>query len=123
MARRATEAIARMRDALNAFVIRGMASNIAFQSALMRIRASPPGNFNDRPSSPRSIPRASMPPTSCTTTRLFLVADRRGDCTASTWDRAMPSISGQMPGHEIHIGSSSTGRGHGATSSRTRHHA
>ncbi len=30
------QAIARMRDALNAFVIRGVASNIAFQSALMQ---------------------------------------------------------------------------------------
>jgi len=40
------QAIARMRDALNAFVIRGVASNIAFQSALMKNARFVAGNFN-----------------------------------------------------------------------------
>ncbi len=40
------QAIARMRDALNAFVIRGVASNIAFQSALMKNPRFVSGNFN-----------------------------------------------------------------------------
>jgi propionyl-CoA carboxylase alpha chain len=40
------QAIARMRDALNAFVIRGVASNIAFQSALMKNPRFVGGNFN-----------------------------------------------------------------------------
>jgi propionyl-CoA carboxylase alpha chain len=40
------EAIARMREALNQFVIRGVASNIAFQSALMKNPRFVNGNFN-----------------------------------------------------------------------------
>jgi propionyl-CoA carboxylase alpha chain len=40
------QAIAKMRDALNAFVIRGVASNIAFQSALMKHPRFVSGNFN-----------------------------------------------------------------------------
>jgi len=39
-------AIARMRDALDAFVIRGVASNIAFQAALMRHPRFVSGDFN-----------------------------------------------------------------------------
>jgi len=39
-------AIARMRDALNAFVIRGVASNIAFQAALMQNPRFVSGDFN-----------------------------------------------------------------------------
>ena len=40
------QAIARMRAALNAFVIRGVASNIAFQAALMQHPRFVSGNFN-----------------------------------------------------------------------------
>ena len=40
------DAIARMREALNQFVIRGVSSNIAFQSALMRNPRFVNGNFN-----------------------------------------------------------------------------
>ena len=40
------QAIARMRSALNAFVIRGVASNIAFQSALMKNPRFVSGQFN-----------------------------------------------------------------------------
>jgi len=40
------QAIARMRDALNAFVIRGVASNIAFQAALMQHPRFVSGDFN-----------------------------------------------------------------------------
>jgi propionyl-CoA carboxylase alpha chain len=40
------EAIARMRDALNAFVIRGVASNIAFQAALAQHPRFVAGDFN-----------------------------------------------------------------------------
>jgi propionyl-CoA carboxylase alpha chain len=39
-------AIARMRDALNEFLIRGVASNIAFQAALMQNPRFVSGNFN-----------------------------------------------------------------------------
>jgi propionyl-CoA carboxylase alpha chain len=40
------QAIAKMRDALNAFVIRGVSSNIAFQSALMQHPRFQSGKFN-----------------------------------------------------------------------------
>jgi acetyl/propionyl-CoA carboxylase alpha subunit len=40
------QAIARMRDALNEFVIRGVASNISFQAALMQHPRFTSGNFN-----------------------------------------------------------------------------
>ena len=40
------QAIARMNDALNAFAIRGIASNIAFQAAVMRHPRFVAGNFN-----------------------------------------------------------------------------
>ena len=40
------QAIARMRDALNAFVIRGISSNIAFQAALMQHPRFVAGNFH-----------------------------------------------------------------------------
>ena len=40
------QAIARMRDALNAFVIRGISSNIPFQAALMQHPRFQAGNFN-----------------------------------------------------------------------------
>jgi propionyl-CoA carboxylase alpha chain len=40
------QAIARMRDALNAFVIRGISSNIPFQAALMQHPRFHSGNFN-----------------------------------------------------------------------------
>ena len=40
------QAIARMRDALNAFVIRGISSNIPFQAALMQHPRFQSGNFN-----------------------------------------------------------------------------
>ncbi|MBK6632407.1 MAG: acetyl-CoA carboxylase biotin carboxylase subunit [Betaproteobacteria bacterium] len=41
-----SQAIAKMRDALNAFVIRGVSSNIAFQSALMQHPRFQSGKFN-----------------------------------------------------------------------------
>jgi propionyl-CoA carboxylase alpha chain len=41
-----TQAIARMREALNAFVIRGISSNIAFQSALLAHPKFGAGDFN-----------------------------------------------------------------------------
>ena len=40
------EAITKMREALNQFVIRGVASNVAFQSALLRNPRFVSGNFN-----------------------------------------------------------------------------
>ncbi len=41
-----TQAIARMREALNAFVIRGISSNVAFQSALLTHPRFASGHFN-----------------------------------------------------------------------------
>jgi propionyl-CoA carboxylase alpha chain len=57
------EAIAKMREALNAFVIRGISSNIPFQSALLAHPKFISGDFN----TPSSIRRASRRKPWCTT--------------------------------------------------------
>ena len=54
------QAIARMREALNAFVIRGVASNIAFQAALLQHPRFAVGQLQhglDRRGIPEGIPR------------------------------------------------------------------
>ena len=92
------QAIARMRDALNAFVIRGVASNIAFQSALMKNPRFISGNFNtgligeEYPKGFNAVDVVHDDPAMLITVaaamhRQYLA--RNG------------SISGQMPGHEF----------------------
>ncbi|MCX8018423.1 MAG: acetyl/propionyl-CoA carboxylase subunit alpha, partial [Rhodocyclaceae bacterium] len=95
-------AIGRMRDALNAFVIRGVASNIAFQAALMQHPRFVSGNFNTgliAESYPKGFD-ASMAPHD---DPAMLVA------VAAAIHRQYQSrnalISGQMPGHEYRPGS------------------
>ena len=95
------QAIARMRDALNRFVIRGVASNIAFQSALMKNQRFVNGNFNT------GLIAEEYP-------KGFNAADVVHDDPAMliTVAAAMhrqylgrnASISGQMPGHEYEPG-------------------
>ena len=95
------QAIARMRDALNRFVIRGVASNIAFQSALMKNPRFVSGNFNT------GLIAEEYP-------KGFNAADVVHDDPAMliTVAAAMhrqylgrnASISGQMPGHEYEPG-------------------
>jgi propionyl-CoA carboxylase alpha chain len=95
------QAIARMRDALNAFVIRGVSSNIAFQSALMKNPRFVAGNF-DTGLIGEEYPKG------------FNAADVVHDapamlvCVAAAVHRQYlmrnASISGQMPGHEYRPG-------------------
>ncbi len=95
------QAIARMRDALNAFVIRGVASNIAFQSALMKHPRFVSGDFNT------GLIGEEYP-------KGFNAADVVHDdpamlvCVAAAVHRQYlarnGSITGQMPGHEYKPG-------------------
>jgi propionyl-CoA carboxylase alpha chain len=96
------QAIARMRDALNAFVIRGVASNISFQAALMQHPRFVSGDF-DTGLIAQEYPKgfdASMVPHD---DPAMLVA------VAAAMHRQYQSrnaqISGQMPGHEYKPGS------------------
>jgi propionyl-CoA carboxylase alpha chain len=96
------QAIARMRDALNAFVIRGVASNIAFQSALMKNPRFVSGNFNtsligeEYPKGFNAVDVVHDDPA-------MLIA------VAAAMHRQYlarnGTITGQMPGHEYKAGS------------------
>ena len=94
-------AIARMRDALNAFVIRGISSNIPFQAALMQHPVFHSGIF-DTGFIPRHYPNgfdASMVPHD---DPALLVSVAAYVYRAFT-DRSA-SISGQLQGHERIVG-------------------
>ncbi|HEX8988421.1 MAG TPA: acetyl/propionyl/methylcrotonyl-CoA carboxylase subunit alpha [Rhodocyclaceae bacterium] len=95
------QAIARMRDALNGFVIRGVSSNIAFQAALMKNERFVSGNFNT------GLIGEEYP-------KGFNAADVVHDapemlvCVAAAIHRQYLTrnamIDGQMPGHEYKPG-------------------
>ncbi len=95
------EAIAKMRAALNAFVIRGVASNIAFQSALLAHPKFAAGQFNT------GFIAEQFPSG-------FVAQDRRHDdpgflvALAAAINRKYlgraAGISGQLPGHGVRIG-------------------
>ncbi|CAB1370452.1 acetyl-CoA carboxylase biotin carboxylase subunit [Denitratisoma oestradiolicum] len=95
------QAIARMREGLNAFVIRGVASNIAFQAALMKNPRFVNGNFNT------GLIGEEYP-------KGFNAADVVHDdpamlvCVAAAMHRQYlqrnTEISGQMPGHAFKPG-------------------
>jgi propionyl-CoA carboxylase alpha chain len=94
------DAIARMREALNAFVIRGVSTNIAFQAALLNHPQFVSGQFNTGfiaqhyPSGFRGAEHGE---------------DNTGIlvCAAATIHRRMREravrISGQLPGHEVRV--------------------
>jgi propionyl-CoA carboxylase alpha chain len=95
-------AIAKMRDALNAFVIRGVAANISFQAALMQHPRFLSGDFNTgliAESYPKGFDASMVPHDD----PAMLVA------VAAAMHRQYQSrnaqISGQMPGHEYKPGS------------------
>lgn len=95
------QAIARMRVALNAFVIRGISSNIPFQSALMQHPRFQSGNFNTgfiAEEYPQGF-HASMVPHDDPALLISVAAfvHRR------YIDRAA-SVSGQLAGHERKVG-------------------
>jgi propionyl-CoA carboxylase alpha chain len=91
------QAIARMRDALNQFVIRGVSSNIAFQAALMQNPRFLSGDFNTGligEQYPKGFNSADAPHDD----PIMLVA-----VAAALHRRYLErnaTISGQMPGHE-----------------------
>jgi propionyl-CoA carboxylase alpha chain len=96
-----TEAIARMREALNGFVIRGVASNIPFQAALLAHPQFVAGDFNtgfiaehySRGFRAQDVPHGDPD---------FLIA-----LAAATYRRyreRAARITGQLPGYEMKIG-------------------
>jgi len=96
------DAIARMREALNGFVIRGVSSNIPFQAALLAHPDFVAGNFNTgfiaqhytHGFRAEDVPHDDP---------AFLVA-----LAAAAYRRYLQraaGISGQLPGHEVRIGS------------------
>jgi propionyl-CoA carboxylase alpha chain len=95
-------AILRMRDALNAFVIRGTASNIAFQSALVQHPRFLSGNFTTAFIA-EEYPQGFSPADLLHDNPEFLIAVA-GAVHRTYRDRAA-LIEGQVPGYELHIGS------------------
>jgi len=96
------QAIAKMRDALNAFVIRGVASNIAFQAALMQHPRFVSGNFNTgliAEEYPKGFDAADVPHDDPAMLIAVAAAMHRQYLARNA------HISGQMPGHEYRPGS------------------
>jgi propionyl-CoA carboxylase alpha chain len=96
------QAIARMRDALNAFVIRGVASNIAFQAALMQHPRFVSGHFNTgliAEEYPHGFNAADVPHDDPAMLIAVAAAMHR------QYLERRATISGQMPGHEYRPGS------------------
>ncbi|MBU3988981.1 MAG: biotin/lipoyl-binding protein, partial [Gammaproteobacteria bacterium] len=94
-------AIARMRDALNAFVIRGVASNISFQAALLQQPRFVSGNFNTgliAEEYPHGFNAAAVPHDDPAMLITVAAAMHRHYLARNAL------ISGQMPGHEYKPG-------------------
>jgi len=94
-------AIARMRDALNAFVIRGVASNISFQAALLQNPRFVSGNFNTgliAAEYPHGFNAAAVPHDDPAMLITVAAAMHRQYLARNAF------ISGQMPGHEYKPG-------------------
>ncbi|MCX7166061.1 MAG: acetyl-CoA carboxylase biotin carboxylase subunit [Rhodocyclales bacterium] len=91
-------AIARMRDALNQFVIRGVASNIAFQAALMQNPRFLSGDFNTgliAEQYPKGFNAADVPHDDPAMLVAVAAAIHRQYLARNA------TITGQMPGHEF----------------------
>ena len=95
------EAIAKMRVALDAFVIRGVSSNIPFQAALLAHPRFQSGDFNTgfiAEEYPKGFTTASVTPADPNFLLALAVANNRRMLARSA------GISGQLPGHELQIG-------------------
>jgi propionyl-CoA carboxylase alpha chain len=95
------QAIARMRDALNAFVIRGVACNIPFQAALMQHPRFVSGNFNTgliAEEYPKGFNAVDVPHDDPAMLITVAAAMHRQYLARNA------TISGQMPGHEFKPG-------------------
>ncbi|MDD5177573.1 MAG: acetyl-CoA carboxylase biotin carboxylase subunit [Sterolibacterium sp.] len=94
-------AIARMRDALNQFVIRGVVSNIAFQAALMQNQRFVSGNFNTgliAEEYPKGFDTVDLPHDD----PVMLVVV--GAAIHRRYLERNATINGQLPGHEYKPG-------------------
>jgi propionyl-CoA carboxylase alpha chain len=97
-----SEAIARMRDALNAFVIRGVSSNIVFQAALMQHPRFVEGRLSTAfiaEEYPTGFHTADVPHDRPDFLAAIAAAVHR------TYRYRATGIKGQVPGHELKIGS------------------
>ncbi|MBP9714248.1 MAG: acetyl-CoA carboxylase biotin carboxylase subunit, partial [Sterolibacterium sp.] len=95
------QAIARMREALNEFVIRGVASNIGFQSALMQNPRFVSGNFNTGligEEYPKGFNAAELPHEAQVILIAVGAAIQRGVLACNA------TITSQMPGHAYQPG-------------------
>jgi propionyl-CoA carboxylase alpha chain len=92
------DAIARMRNALNAFIIRGIHSNVAFQSALLAHPQFVSGDFNTGFIA-EHFPQGYRPAEVVHDDPLFLVA-LAAFVRRKARERSS-SISGQLPGHGV----------------------
>ncbi|MEQ1683576.1 MAG: acetyl/propionyl/methylcrotonyl-CoA carboxylase subunit alpha [Burkholderiaceae bacterium] len=95
------QAIARMRDALDAFVIKGISSNIPFQAALLAHPKFVSGDFNTgfiAEQYPKGFTRASVKHDDPSFLLALAVATNRRLLARSA------GISGQLPGHELQVG-------------------
>ena len=96
-----TDAIAKMRDALDAFVIQGISTNIPFQAALLAHPKFVAGDFNTGFISeqyPKGFNRASVTHDDPPFLLALAVATNRRLLARSA------GISGQLPGHELQVG-------------------
>ena len=96
------DAIAKMREALNAFVIRGISSNIPFQAALLANPKFVSGDFNTgfiAENYPKGFTLASVKHDDAGFLLALAVAFNRRVLARSA------GISGQLPGHELQIAS------------------
>jgi propionyl-CoA carboxylase alpha chain len=96
------EAIARMREALNAFVIRGISSNLAFQAALLQHPRFVAGNFHTGFIA-EEFPRG-FHPSNLTPEDPLLLAATAAYARRRYIQRAV-RISGQLKGHGRRVGS------------------
>ncbi len=95
------QAIERMREALNAFVIRGIGSNIPFQAALMQHPRFVSGNFNTgfiADEYPKGFDASMVPHDD---PALFIAV---AAALHRSFEDRDSQISGQMPGHERVVG-------------------
>ncbi len=94
-------AIARMREALNAFVIRGVASNIAFQAALMQHPRFVSGDFNTGFIA-EAFPKGFHAATAVHEDPLLLAAVAA--LARRRYIARVVQISGQLRGHQRNVG-------------------
>jgi len=95
------EAIARMRDALDAFVIRGVSSNVAFQSALVRHPRFVEGRLTTAfiaEEFPEGFHGATLAPSEETLLAAVAATVHR------IYRERASHIEGQVPGHEVQVG-------------------